>query len=200
MAGCQHRVSVRYCGLSDDQHPIRWTSSRTGDDEADISCVTISGLFVLVGEDTRTWRVTLSALRFETMSTSQVHIAGVGIAFSSRQDLADGAIKAGARALLDAGITYAKVQLSVACSLESAQARIPQECFRAFGRQKAPTCSMDSFSALHILAQCVRTGETDCAMLVGLDQVSTCVRRSGSLKLTDHTGSCRPKRRYRKGA
>jgi hypothetical protein len=105
------------------------------------------------------------------MSASQVHIAGVGIALSSRQDLSNGATEAGARALLDAGITYAKVQLSVACSLDEAQARIPQECFRAFGRQKAPICSMDSHSALHMLAQCVRTGQTDCAMLVGLDKV-----------------------------
>lgn len=105
------------------------------------------------------------------MSASQVHIAGVGIAFSSRQGATDGAVEAGARALLDAGITYAKVQLSVACSLEGAQARIPQECFKAFGRQKAPVCSMDSRSALHMLAQCVRAGQTDCAMLIGLDKV-----------------------------
>jgi len=105
------------------------------------------------------------------MSASQVHIAGVGIAFSSQQDVANGAIEAGARALLDAGITYAKVQLSVACSLEGAQASIPQKCFKAFGRQKAPVCSMDSHSALHMLAQCVRTGQADCAMLIGLDKV-----------------------------
>lgn len=105
------------------------------------------------------------------MSASQVHIAGVGIALSSRQDLTNGAIEAGARALLDAGITYAKVQLSAACSLDEAQARIPRECFKAFGRQKAPVCSMDSHSALHMIAQCLRTGQANCAMLVGLDKV-----------------------------
>lgn len=105
------------------------------------------------------------------MPASQVHVAGVGISFSSRQDLTNGATEAGARALLDAGITYAKVQLSVAGSLDEVQARIPRECFKAFGRQKAPICSMDSHSALHVLAQCVRTGQTDCAMLVGLDKV-----------------------------
>ena len=105
------------------------------------------------------------------MSASQVHIAGVGIAISSRNDLTNGAVEAGTRALLDAGITYAKVQLSVACLLQEIQARIPQECFKAFGRQKAPICSMDSHSALPILAQCVRTGQTDCAILIGLDKV-----------------------------
>jgi sterol carrier protein 2 len=106
------------------------------------------------------------------MPVSRVHIAGIGLSFSSRQDLNDGAIDAGTRALLDAGITYAKAQLSVACSLEDSQASIPRECFKAFGRQKAPVCSMDSYSALHMLSQCVRTGQTDCAMLVGLDKVS----------------------------
>jgi hypothetical protein len=120
---------------------------------------------------TPTQRATLTVPNLEKMSASQVHVAGVGISFSSRQDLANGATEAGARALLDAGITYAKVQLSVACSLDEAQARIPQECFSAFGRQKAPICSMDSHPALHMLAQCVRTGQTDCAMLVGLDKV-----------------------------
>lgn len=105
------------------------------------------------------------------MPASQVHVAGVGISFSSRQDLTNGATEAGARALLDAGITYAKVQLSVAGSLDEVQARIPRECFKAFGRQKATICSMDSHSALYMLAQCVRTGQTDCAMLVGLDKV-----------------------------
>ena len=105
------------------------------------------------------------------MSAPQAHIAGIGISFSSRQDLTNGAIEAGTRALLDAGVTYAKVQLSVACSLEDARASISGECFRAFGRQKAPVCSMDSYSALHVVAQCVRTGQTDCAMLIGLDKV-----------------------------
>jgi sterol carrier protein 2 len=106
------------------------------------------------------------------MSVSRVHVAGIGLSFSSQQDITNGAIDAGARALLDAGITYAKVQLSVACSLENSQASVPRECFKAFGRQKAPVCSMDSHSALHIVAQCIRTGQTDCAILVGLDKVS----------------------------
>jgi len=171
---------------------------RISDDEADISCVSISDLFVSIDEDTRTWSPALSALRLATMSSSQAHIAGVGIAFSSRHDLTNGAIEAGTRALLDAGITYAKVQLSVACSLESAQAHIPQKCFKAFGRQKAPVCSMDSHSALHTLAQCITTGQTDCAMLVGLDKVRICGRWSGPIKLTV-PGSYRPKRQCRKG-
>jgi sterol carrier protein 2 len=106
------------------------------------------------------------------MSATQVHIAGVGISISSDQDINNSAIDAGTKALLDAGITYAKVQLSVACSFGDSRIRIPQTCFKAFGRQKAPTGSMDSSSALYMAAQCVRNGQIDCAMLVGLDAVS----------------------------
>ena len=106
------------------------------------------------------------------MSVSQVHIAGIGIASSSRQELSNGAAAAGTKALLDAGITYAKVQLSMACSLEDANLRIQQSCFKAFGRQKAAICSADSQSALYMASQCVRSGQVDCAMLVGLDAVS----------------------------
>jgi hypothetical protein len=146
------------------------TLLRIGDDAPDICFVTIT-MFSCYSVKTPTWQTTHTASSLEKMSASQVHIAGVGISFSSRQDLTNGAIEAGARALLDAGITYAKVQLSVAGSLDEFQARIPRECFKAFGRQKAPICSMDSHSALHILAQYVRTGQTNCAMLVGLDKV-----------------------------
>ena len=55
MAGCQHKVSVFYRGSSGDQRTISETALtllRIGDDEADISCVTISDFFVLIGEDT----------------------------------------------------------------------------------------------------------------------------------------------------
>ena len=106
------------------------------------------------------------------MSQSQAHIAGIGISSGTQQDLSKLAVSAGTKALLDAGITYAKVRLSIACSLEEAQLSIPQECFKAFGRQKAPICAVDSQSALFTAVQCVRSGQIDCAMVVGLDLVS----------------------------
>lgn len=118
------------------------------------------------------------------MSVSQVHIAGVGISSFSRRELADGAVAAGAKALLDAGITYAKVQLSIACSLEDADLRVPQICFKAFGKQKAPICSADSHSALYMGSQCVRGGQADCVMLVGLDAVSENLRKRYAKSLT----------------
>jgi len=103
------------------------------------------------------------------MSQPQAHIAGIGISSGTQQDISNLAVSAGAKALLDAGITYAKVRLSIACSLEEARLSIPQECFKAFGRQKAPICAVDSQSALFTAVQCVRSGQIDCAMVVGLD-------------------------------
>jgi 3-oxoacyl-[acyl-carrier-protein] synthase III len=107
-----------------------------------------------------------------TMSQSQAHIAGIGISPGTQHDFSNIAVSAGAKALLDAGITYAKIGLSVACSLDEARLKIPQACFKAFGRQKAPVCVVDSQSALFTAVQCVRSGQIDCAMVVGLDMVS----------------------------
>jgi sterol carrier protein 2 len=106
------------------------------------------------------------------MSSSQAHIAGIGLSSGTQQNISDLAVSAGAKALLDAGITYAKVRLSIACSLEEARLSIPQACFKAFGRQKAPVCAVDSQSALFTAVQCVRSGQIDCAMIIGLDEVS----------------------------
>lgn len=106
------------------------------------------------------------------MSLSRAHIAGIGISSGTQHDISNLAVSAGAKALLDAGITYAKVRLSIACSLEEAGLSIPQACFKAFGRQKAPLCVVDSQSALFTAVQCVRSGQIDCAMVVGLDMVS----------------------------
>jgi 3-oxoacyl-[acyl-carrier-protein] synthase III len=106
------------------------------------------------------------------MSQSKAHIAGIGFSSGTRQDISNLAVSAGAKALLDAGITYAKVRLSIACSLEEAGLSVPQACFKAFGRQKAPICAVDSQSALFTAAQCVRSGQIDCVMVVGLDMVS----------------------------
>lgn len=107
------------------------------------------------------------------MSISQAHIAGIGIsASSSNLDLCSLAILASTKALLDAGITYAKVGLSITCFLDEQQLRIPAACFEAFGRQKAPVCAMSNQSALFMAVQCVRSEQVDCVILVGLDQAS----------------------------
>jgi 3-oxoacyl-[acyl-carrier-protein] synthase III len=106
------------------------------------------------------------------MSQSKAHIAGAGISSGTQQDISNLAITAGAKALLDAGITYAKIRLSIACSLEETGLSIPPACFKAFGRQMSPICAVDSQSALFAAVQCVRSGQIDCAMVVGLDMVS----------------------------
>lgn len=105
------------------------------------------------------------------MPASAVHIAGVGISLSTKSDLDNLAVSAGTKALLDAGITYGKVELGVACFLNEPDIHIPRSCFKAFGRQKACVSEIDGHSALFTAVQCVRSAQTDCALLVGVDSV-----------------------------
>lgn len=107
------------------------------------------------------------------MPASAVHIAGIGLSLSTKSDIDNLAISAGTKALLDAGITYGKVELGVACFLNEPNIRIPRSCFKAFGRQKACLSEIDGHSALFTEVQCIRSGQTDCALLVGVDSVRT---------------------------
>lgn len=106
------------------------------------------------------------------MPASHAHIAGVGLSSSANHHLSSVGVSACTKALLDAGITYSKVELSAACFLDEPQLRIPKTCFRAFGEHKAPVTAIDSHTALPSVAQWVRSGQVDCALVVGLDNVS----------------------------
>lgn len=119
------------------------------------------------------------------MPTSAVHIAGIGLSPSTKSNLDNLAISAGTKALLDAGITYGKVELAVACFLNEPDVRIPRSCFKAFGRQKACVSEIDGHSALFTAVQCVRSGQTDCALLVGVDSVCINFRQ-----ISDHHKKC----------
>jgi hypothetical protein len=142
---------------------------------------------------------TISERTTNAMLATRVHIAGVGISSCSRDDLFNGAIEAGAKALLDAGITYAQVSLSIACSLEDEEQRIPKTCFKAFGKQKAPILLADSNSALYMASQCVRNAQSDCVMLIGLDSVRLLTLNETEEILTSQVGTCRPKWRLGSG-
>ncbi|KAM0715127.1 hypothetical protein Q7P37_009592 [Cladosporium fusiforme] len=106
------------------------------------------------------------------MPASAVHIAGIGLSSSTGLDINKLAISAGTKALLDAGITYAKVESSVACFLDEPHTRIARSLFKIFGRQKASVSEIDGHSALSTAVQCVSSGQTDCALLVGVDVVA----------------------------
>lgn len=107
------------------------------------------------------------------MPVPSAHVAGIGLSLSSRNDVNEIAISSIAKALLDAGITYSKVGLSIACSSDDGKLRIPTTCFEAFGKQKAPVITVDSHGALFTAVQYVRGGQIDCTVLVGMDTVGT---------------------------
>lgn len=98
------------------------------------------------------------------MHVSPVHIAGVGISIDKTisENLS---VAAGTKALLDAGLTYSDIDLSVTCP------QIPRSCLRAFGRQGGSTIEVDNDSALVAAVQYIRSGTSQCALVLGFDQV-----------------------------
>lgn len=114
------------------------------------------------------------------MQASAAYIAGVGLSSSTDLDIDHLGISAATKALLDAGVTYAKVELSISCFLDEPRLRIPRSCFKAFGRRKGTVSEIDGHSALSTAIQCVRSGQTDCALLVGIDSVSSTYRFDAS--------------------
>lgn len=100
------------------------------------------------------------------------HIAGVGIASATRNDtLEDLAVAAGTKALLDAGVTYSSVDQSIACFLNERD-RIRRTCLRVFGMEGAPACEVENSVGLFTATQYIRSGQSDCVLVVGLDNVS----------------------------
>lgn len=105
------------------------------------------------------------------MPTS-AHIAGIGSASISRNEtLEDLAIAAGTKALLDAGLTYSSVDNSIACFLHDRD-RIRRSSFAAFGKEGAPASEIDNTTGLFTAVQYVRSGQSNCVLVVGLDTVS----------------------------
>lgn len=105
------------------------------------------------------------------MHVSPAHIAGIGISDTAGDaELHNIAVSAGIKALLDAGVTYSDVDHSVAGFLNE-RMRIPRSCFGAFGMEGAPICEVDNNSALFTAVQCVRSRQTNCALVIGIDSV-----------------------------
>ncbi|KAM3425275.1 hypothetical protein BST61_g7223 [Cercospora zeina] len=101
------------------------------------------------------------------MRGSKVHIAGVAVAGGEDGDLREAAIAAATRAMLDAGITYTDVNQSI-LSFED-ELRIPRRSLDTFGMEGAPVCEMNNGSALFAATQSVRSGQSDCTLVLGLD-------------------------------
>lgn len=106
------------------------------------------------------------------MRISRAHIAGVGVAEAADATLLEPAIAAGTRALLDAGVTYSDLEQSIACFQD--ELRIPRQCFDAFGMEGAPCHEMSNSSGLFTAVQCIRSRQSNCVLVIGLDTVSIC--------------------------
>ena len=103
---------------------------------------------------------------------SSAHIAGIGVSSNSGTENFEAlAVTAGTKALLDAGITYSSVDQSIACFLKERQ-RIPRECFNVLGMEGAPISEVDNSAGVFTAVQYIRSGQSDCVLIVGLDRVS----------------------------
>ena len=108
------------------------------------------------------------------MGPSPVYVVGVGVSYlgisKTESALHDLAISAGTKALLDAGITYGDVDLSLACFLDD-DLKIPKASFNSFGKTGTATAEVDSYSGFFGAAQYVGSGHAQCALMVGFDKV-----------------------------
>ncbi|CAK3740975.1 nonspecific lipid-transfer [Lecanosticta acicola] len=104
------------------------------------------------------------------MRVSQAHIAGIGVTGGSkhtRTRIDKLAISAATKALLDAGVTYGCVDLTVASFLD--ETRIPPKCLDAFGKHGAPVCQVDNTLGLFTAAQAVKSKQSECVLLLSID-------------------------------
>lgn len=100
------------------------------------------------------------------------HIAGVGLASITRNEtFEDVAVAAGTKAMLDAGVTYSSVDQGIACFLNEG-ARIQRRCLQVFGMEGAPTCEVENSIGLFTAVQYIRSGQSNCILVIGLDNVS----------------------------
>ncbi|CAK1356921.1 unnamed protein product [Cercospora beticola] len=101
------------------------------------------------------------------MGNPKVHIAGATVAESQDGDLSDAVVAAATRAMLDAGITYTDVNQSIV-SFED-ELSISPRSLDTFGLEGAPVLEVNNGSALFAATQSVRSGQSDCTLVLGLD-------------------------------
>ena len=108
------------------------------------------------------------------MASPPVYIAGVGISHLkgrvSDSNIEDLAISAGTKALLDAGVTYGEVKNSIACFLGD-DLKVSKRVFTSFGKTGTPITKVECHSGLFVGSQAIRSGNSDCVLVVGFDQV-----------------------------
>lgn len=109
------------------------------------------------------------------MVSPPVYIAGVGISHLkgrvSDSNVEELAISAATKALLDAGVTYGEVNNSIACFLGD-DLKTSKNVFKSFGRTGSPITKVECHSGVYIGSQAIRSGNSNCVLVVGFDQVS----------------------------
>ncbi|KAK5741375.1 hypothetical protein LTR17_004082 [Elasticomyces elasticus] len=110
------------------------------------------------------------------MHTSSVHIAGIGISERIDATCDELAVSAATKALLDAGVVFSEVDQSIA-GFGDRELRVSRECFGVFGEEGAPILEVDNQSALFVAAQCVASEQTDCVLVVGIDNAASSSQR-----------------------
>lgn len=108
------------------------------------------------------------------MPSSTAHIVGVGISGpETNPSLHECAITATTKALLDAGITYSNVDHSIACFDDTHERlRISRTTLESFGLEGSAVSEVDNHSGLFTAVQSIRSGQAECALVVGVDRVS----------------------------
>lgn len=112
------------------------------------------------------------------MATPPVYIAGVGISHLkgrvSDSNVEELAVSAATKALLDAGVTYGEVNNSIACFLGD-DLKASKKVFQSWGTTGTPITKVECHSGVYIGSQAIRSGNSNCVLVVGFDQVSSSV-------------------------
>ncbi len=103
-----------------------------------------------------------------------VYIAGVGISHLkgrvSESNVEELAISAGTKALLDAGLSYGSIKHGIACFLGD-DLKVSKRVFQSFGKTGAPITKVECHSGMFIARQFIKSGTSDCILVIGFDQV-----------------------------
>jgi 3-oxoacyl-[acyl-carrier-protein] synthase III len=106
------------------------------------------------------------------MANPAVYIAGVGVAIlNNGSSTNDQIISAVTKALLDAGVTYSDVDSSIAGFVAEGELKVPKSSLDTFGKTGAPVSEVECYAALHTASQFLKSGHSNCVLMVGFDRV-----------------------------
>lgn len=106
------------------------------------------------------------------MASPAVYIAGVGATISSDgSSTNEHIVSAVTKALLDAGVTYSDVDSTITGIVADSALKVPKTSLDTFGKTGAPVSEVECYAALHTASQFLKSGHSNCVLLVGFDKV-----------------------------